>query len=69
VTRAYAEKYDTEASGKRVRGFAEPHRVVTTVEFVPASASQVLAVRASATARRADAPAGPRHAGRVTRPR
>ncbi|HJZ54919.1 MAG TPA: DUF2255 family protein [Gemmataceae bacterium] len=36
VTRAYAEKYDTKASEKWVRGFAEPHRVVTTVELVPA---------------------------------
>ena len=36
VTRAYAEKYDTKASQKWVKGFAEPHRVVTTVELVPA---------------------------------
>jgi hypothetical protein len=36
VTRAYAEKYDTQASEKWVRGFAEPHRAVTTLELVPA---------------------------------
>ena len=36
VTAAFAEKYDTKASEKWVRGFAEPHRVVTTVELVPA---------------------------------
>jgi hypothetical protein len=36
VTRAYAEKYDTKASEKWVRGFAEPHRAVTTLELVPA---------------------------------
>jgi hypothetical protein len=36
VTRAYAGKYDTNASEKWVRGFAEPHRAVTTLELVPA---------------------------------
>jgi hypothetical protein len=36
VTRAYAEKYDTRASEKWVRGFAEPHRAVATLELVPA---------------------------------
>jgi hypothetical protein len=36
VTRAYAEKYDTKASEKWVRGFAEPHRAATTLELVPA---------------------------------
>lgn len=36
VTRAYAQKYDTRASQKWVRGFAEPHRTVTTLELVPA---------------------------------
>lgn len=36
VTRAYAEKYDTKASEKWVRGFAEPHRAVATLEIVPA---------------------------------
>ena len=36
VTRAYAVKYDTRASEKWVRGFAEPHRTVTTLELVPA---------------------------------
>jgi hypothetical protein len=36
ITRAYAGKYDTKASEKWVRGFAEPHRAVTTLELVPA---------------------------------
>jgi hypothetical protein len=36
VTRAYAAKYDTKASEKWVRGFAEPHRERTTLELVPA---------------------------------
>ena len=36
VTRAYAGKYDTKASQKWVRGFAEPHRAATTLELVPA---------------------------------
>src|SRR5436309_10345685 len=35
VTRAYAEKYDTKASAKWVRGFAEPGRAATTLELVP----------------------------------
>src|SRR6266545_2530510 len=35
VTRAYAEKYNTKASEKWVRGFAEPHRAVTTLELLP----------------------------------
>jgi hypothetical protein len=35
VTRAYAEKYDTKASEKWVCGFAQPHRIITTVELVP----------------------------------
>ena len=35
VTRAYAEKYDTKASAKWVRGFAEPGRAVATLELVP----------------------------------
>jgi hypothetical protein len=35
VTRAYAEKYDTKASEKWVRGFAEPHRALATLELVP----------------------------------
>src|SRR5258708_38831460 len=35
VTRAYAEKDDTKASEKWVRGFAEPHRSATTMELVP----------------------------------
>src|SRR5689334_3357166 len=36
VTRAYAEKYDTKASEKWVRGFAEPSREATTLELLPA---------------------------------
>jgi hypothetical protein len=35
VTRAYAEKYETKASEKWVRGFAEPGRAATTLELVP----------------------------------
>jgi hypothetical protein len=35
VTRAYAEKYDTKASEKWVRGFAEPARAATTLELLP----------------------------------
>jgi hypothetical protein len=35
VTRAYAEKYDTKASQKWVRGFAESGRAATTLELVP----------------------------------
>jgi hypothetical protein len=35
VTRAYAGKYDTKASAKWVRGFAEPGREATTLELVP----------------------------------
>jgi hypothetical protein len=35
VTRAYAEKYDTKASEKWVRGFAEPCRAATTSELLP----------------------------------
>jgi hypothetical protein len=36
VTRAYVEKYTTKASQKWVRGFAEEHRAVTTLELTPA---------------------------------
>src|SRR5688500_17530702 len=36
VTRAYAEKYDTQASQKWVRGFADPNRAANTLELVPA---------------------------------
>src|SRR5436190_23182330 len=36
VTAALAEKYDTPGSRKWVEGFAEPARVLTTLEFVPA---------------------------------
>ena len=35
VTAAYAAKYDTKASPKWVRGFAEPAREATTLELVP----------------------------------
>jgi hypothetical protein len=34
VTRAYAEKYNTKASEKWVRGFAEPGRAATTLELL-----------------------------------
>lgn len=36
VSAAYGEKYDTKASQKWVDGFAEPERVVNTVELTPA---------------------------------
>ncbi len=35
VTAAIAEKYPTKGSRKWVEGFAEPERVLTTLEFVP----------------------------------
>jgi hypothetical protein len=35
VTRAYAGKYDTKASEKWVRGFAEPSRAANTLELLP----------------------------------
>jgi len=35
VTAAYAEKYPTKGSRKWVEGFAEPERVVNTIEFIP----------------------------------
>ena len=35
VTVAFGEKYNTKASRKWVEGFAEPARVLTTLEFVP----------------------------------
>jgi hypothetical protein len=35
VTRAYAGKYNTKASQKWVRGFAEPGRAATTLELLP----------------------------------
>jgi hypothetical protein len=41
VTRAYAEKYDTKASEKWVRGFAEPSRAATTLELLPGPPSRV----------------------------
>ena len=36
VTRAYAGKYDTKASEKWVRGFAQADREATTLELEPA---------------------------------
>ena len=35
VTVAFGEKYNTKGSRKWVEGFAEPERVLTTLEFVP----------------------------------
>ncbi|HEY4659814.1 MAG TPA: DUF2255 family protein [Gemmatimonadaceae bacterium] len=35
IEAAYAEKYDTAASLKWVRGFKQPRRRATTTEFVP----------------------------------
>ena len=35
VEDAYAEKYNTKASQKYVRGFRTPRRRETTIEFVP----------------------------------
>lgn len=35
ITRAYAAKYNTKASEKWVRGFAEESREATTLELVP----------------------------------
>ena len=35
VTVAYAEKYPTKGSQIWVEGFAEPERLLTTLEFVP----------------------------------
>ena len=35
VTAAFAEKYNTKGSQKWVEGFAEPERLVNTLEFVP----------------------------------
>ena len=35
VTVAYGEKYPTKGSRKWVEGFAEPERVVNTIEFIP----------------------------------
>lgn len=36
VTVAFGEKYNTKGSQKWVEGFAEPARILTTLEFVPA---------------------------------
>lgn len=35
VTTAFAEKYNTKGSQKWVHGFADPARVLTTLEFIP----------------------------------
>jgi hypothetical protein len=35
VTTAFGEKYPTKGSRKWVEGFADPARVVNTIEFVP----------------------------------
>ena len=35
VTLAFAEKYNTKGSQKWVKGFAEPARLLTTLEFIP----------------------------------
>lgn len=35
VSKAFGEKYSTKASQKWVKGFAEPERLVNTLEFVP----------------------------------
>ena len=35
VTAAYGERYPTKGSKKWVDGFAEPSRILTTIEFVP----------------------------------
>ena len=35
VSAAYGEKYDTRASQKWVRGFAQPTRAVNTLELTP----------------------------------
>ena len=35
VTVAFGEKYPTKGSRKWVEGFAEPERVVNTIEFIP----------------------------------
>src|SRR5262249_2244919 len=50
VTQAYAGKYNTKASEKWVRGFAEPYRAATTLELLPAEPSP--AVEASSQGRR-----------------
>src|SRR5215218_4232978 len=39
VTRAYAEKYNTKASEKWVRGFAESGRAAATLELLPGQSS------------------------------
>src|SRR5262245_11204910 len=39
VTQAYAGKYDTKASEKWVRGFAEPGRAANTLELLPVKPS------------------------------
>jgi hypothetical protein len=39
VTQAYGEEYNTKASEKWVRGFAEPRRFAATLELLPAESS------------------------------
>jgi hypothetical protein len=39
VTAAFGRKYNTKGSRKWVEGFADPARVLTTLEFVPAERS------------------------------
>ncbi len=41
VTRAYAEKYDSKASQKWVRGFARPRRERNTLELLPAGRRKI----------------------------
>ena len=42
VTRAYARKYNTKASEKWVRGFAEPGHAAATLELLPQQTSPAL---------------------------
>ena len=53
VSQAYALKYDTKASEKWVRGFAEKEREATTLELVPDSPRSARAAsrRSSSTKR------------------
>src|SRR5262245_38474671 len=41
VTQAYAEKYNTKASEKWVRGVAEPQRNLTTLDLTPTARNSV----------------------------
>jgi hypothetical protein len=64
VTRAYAAKYDTKASEKWVRGFAEEHRAATTLELLPVQPSPAAEVssraRPTARSRQRNGPSRPR---------